>query len=290
MLVSSGRAGGSSGPAFVIQRGHHLEAISFDGSRVVRLRFGRSGDPAVSRDGKWLAFTAQRTGRAGIWISHPDGTKVRFVVNDGSEPTWAPGTQTIYFVRFFYESADQCGSIYRIGSDGHGLRRVTRAPHFHDHLQPAVSPDGRSIAFSDWRGCSGGDSSPRLRVVNPAGRRTTDLAKLAHNGYKPADPEHGAPAWSPGGNTLAFITRGRVSISRRDGTRVRFVTPQRLHVADSWTRPAWSPDGHWIAFVAYGNRDDRTALYVVHPDGTALRRVSAADWSAAPAWLPNGMP
>lgn len=35
----------------------------------------------------------------------------------------------------------------------------------HDHEDPAVSPDGTRIAFSDWDACEGGTSSPRGSVA-----------------------------------------------------------------------------------------------------------------------------
>jgi Tol biopolymer transport system component len=38
------------------------------------------------------------------------------------------------------------------------------------------------------------------------------------------------------------------------------------------TQPEWSPDGEWIAFLS--DRSGHVDLYVVHPDGTGLRRLT----------------
>jgi Tol biopolymer transport system component len=51
--------------------------------------------------------------------------------------------------------------------------------------------------------------------------------------------------------------------------------------------PRWSPDGRWIAFS--GCWSDTCQIYVVHPDGSGLRRVTHDPTGLfTPAWMPNG--
>jgi Tol biopolymer transport system component len=56
-------------------------------------------------------------------------------------------------------------------------------------------------------------------------------------------------------------------------------------------RPSWSPDGDWIAFRG-GIELDQQALYVTHPDGTGLRRLSENGRAVEPScgfpWAPDG--
>src|SRR4029079_15672002 len=128
------------------------------------------------------------------------------VIRDGWDPAWSPDGGTIYFTRFAVHREEgttyriECGSIYRVGFDGRGLRRLTNppAPGFHSHSQPAVSPDGRSIAFTDPDHCAGGITRFALRVISGAGYHTNDLAQLPGNAYS-IYPEYGGPAWSPDG-------------------------------------------------------------------------------------------
>jgi hypothetical protein len=92
-----------------------------------------------------------------------------------------------------------------------------------------------------------------------------------------------APVVNPIDGRLAFHN---LNPSAPNGPGLYLTTPlatakQRvnLNVAGaSW--PAWSPDGQWLAFADGNNAataftaDGGTNLYVVHPDGTGLNRIS----------------
>lgn len=71
-----------------------------------------------------------------IVLIRPDGSDLR-VVAEGSRPAWGPDNQRIY-----YESD---GMIWSIGVDGENAGPV---PDTQNGLEPAVSPDGRWLAFT----------------------------------------------------------------------------------------------------------------------------------------------
>jgi dipeptidyl aminopeptidase/acylaminoacyl peptidase len=78
------------------------------------------------------------------------------------------------------------GDIYIVNVDGTGLRRLT------DGLEPALSPDGKQIAFARWHDPKG------LYVLDLA--TGTERRIFAGEGVK-------SPSWSPDGKSIAFGQR-----------------------------------------------------------------------------------
>jgi Tol biopolymer transport system component len=56
-------------------------------------------DPALSPDGRWLAYASNRTGRNEIWVqAYPDGVAVRVSTNGGYEPQWSADGKELYYL------------------------------------------------------------------------------------------------------------------------------------------------------------------------------------------------
>ena len=107
-------------------------------------------------------------------------------------------------------------------------------------------------------------------------------------------------ALSPDGRTLAFISTrtGHAELWTLDlATRkLRNITNH----AGGHFRPAWSPDGQWLAISS--DRDSpnphrpdgfeliqQTDIYVLHPDGSGLRRLTHTNsFAGSPSWSPDG--
>lgn len=180
--------------------------------------------------------------------------------------------------------ADDYVHLYAMQPDGSGRRQITDFGT--DDTKPAVSPDGRTIAFVHQLE----DVAPAIATVPIDGGIVTWLT----------DPDFfvtDGPTWSPDGTELAFTaTHGegqRVYVMDADGTDARAITDERVHWPDS---PAWSPDGARIAFAASPiSGDDEPSvwdIYTVSPDGGELTNVTqTSDRSldeGGPTWSPDG--
>lgn len=309
--TAHGDSSSQTSQGLVFERDGDLYAVALNGTRTVRLTSTPVWDetePAVSLDGKWIAYTRRLDYySSSIWIRSVDGRiKRRITRGSAYDPAWSPDGRHVYFARYLsqddegpgYSYHEYCGSLFRVPVDGREpARRLTNDPSldsFHSHSAPAVSPDGSRIAFSDANQCSGGTTSIAMRVIDTSGRTTSDLSRLTGNVYNPDGEEYGAPTWSPDGRRLAFVGGFSPSVlwtANRDGSDLRRVTPRRVNAGDSFgDGPAWSPDGAWIAFASYEGSNKRTGadIYVIRPDGTGLRRLTKTRANEfSPAWLPE---
>ena len=243
------------------------------------------GRPSVSRDGKYIAYSAARNGEWEIYVMNADGTGERRLTNfhetnfvSLGPPTWLDGSILIW---------RRVGDTTRVSVIGLDAReQSTRVVVPYDAIQLRPSPDGRRLVF-----LHGGGRTPRLAVSNIDG---TGLRELS-DGRRPITN----PDWSPDGSRLVFITvdsasHGQVGIVSADGTNDRLLS--RLDPAGGipfW--PAWSPDGNRIAFQAgrYNRSkiDESTStLWILDvANGTAARVAPHTSvWlDETPSWLPD---
>ncbi len=136
----------SSGPnnAFGINR---MNSDGSDQQIVVPSPDGVSGNfsPAMSRDGKRLAFHANRDGNMEIYTANADGSDVRNLTNNPASdttPDWSPDGSKIVF------SSDRSGEyqLYTMNSDGSDAQLLFERKEFFN-FRPRYSPDGKLILF-----------------------------------------------------------------------------------------------------------------------------------------------
>lgn len=196
-----------------------------------------------------------------IWSVSPDGSdRLRLTTNDlyDGQPTVSRDGGTIVFVgdTRVLTFAPVLRQLFAVNADGTRERELALSSNA-DEYDPAIAPDGKSVAFVSDR-----DGNPDLYVGPIDGSvvlRLTATPNVAES----------APAWSPDGNWIAFIRRtdgldgaelwkmvspyspmlgppGPINIT----ALVREKDPSFLKQYNTWASPDWSPDGNLIAFSA----------------------------------------
>jgi len=182
----------------------------------------------------------------------------------------------------FVSSRDKDYAIYTMTKDGGHERRLTKNDAQNKGLpegaffqvDPAWSPDGRSIAFASRR-----YGTSDLFVMDADGRNTRRLTSKGTNETQ--------PTWSPDGRLIAFAqeSSGDIALVRADGTGS--ITVVSDPAADS--EPAWSPDGHTLAYVHRAPGTESRELWLMNADGTRRRPLThLSSFSSAPAWSADG--
>jgi serine/threonine protein kinase/Tol biopolymer transport system component len=104
---------------------------------------GKDSSPAVSPDGKLIAFRSDRDGKPRIWLKQLAGGN-EIVLSSGPDdyPRFSADSSTIFFIRRQGAST----SLYRISVLGGEVRQILDDVHSAD-----LSPDGKRIVFVRWK-------------------------------------------------------------------------------------------------------------------------------------------
>jgi TolB protein len=176
-------------------------------------------------------------------------------------------------------------TIFIANADGSGERALTEPGSL--NYSPSWSPEGDWIVFTSERA-----GPADLYRIHPDG---SGLERLTNDAAYDDQP-----AFSPDGKRIVFVSTragGRANLWTLD-IATREAT--RLTSGDGGDfRPSWSPDGKWIAFSSDRGSDLPPAkgrwerlqvadVYLIHPDGNGLRRVSEhGGFCGSPKWTPD---
>jgi dipeptidyl aminopeptidase/acylaminoacyl peptidase len=250
-------AAGVPAPLVSVERfppGAHLVFVDEHGQRVADLTDPPDGasldlHPAVSPDGKWVAYASNRGGgRSSLWIVPTDRSRPPARLTEGAsdvEPAFSPDGTHLAF------TSDRGGGLDIWMVDVHGDRagapvRVTHDPV--DEMSPAWSSRGDRIAFT---ALTPAGKEIRLVTIPPDGggaRRLTDGCD---------------PAFAPGDAFVAFVAGGAGPDTDLwaidvDGAHRRLLIRDEL--ADEMA-PRFSSDGRYLFANAIVRRDDGAPLF-----------------------------
>jgi TolB protein len=144
--------------------------MGLDGGRMKKLtsHYSDDVDPSITQDGSLMSFLSNRPGRAHIYTMDPTGIekdvkRISFVGQFNATPRFSPDGKEIVFTSWVDNGFD----LYRIGSDGNNLARLTK--DFGSNEEPVYSPDGEFIVFTSNKLISRSKATQDLYIMNRDG-------------------------------------------------------------------------------------------------------------------------
>lgn len=245
-----------------------LRQLTPDGTREVA--------PAISPDGRRIAFVSDRTGSPELYVMDADGGNPVQLTSLAAlaleSPCWSPDGQQIVF------SANPEGDhdLYVVRVDDPAQLVLLTQDQASDR-EPAWSPDGQTILFASDRRAPDHFQIYALPAdcQGSAGACESLVTQLTRS-----QNDSMSPAWSPDGAHIVFVSN-RVSrddydlyVMRADGLDARLVTlDQHGDYGSAALNPAWSRDGQWIAFAS-DRQGGRFQIFAMSPDGTTVSQIT----------------
>ncbi len=228
--------------------------------------------PALSPDGKLVAFASDRAGHGNldIWVQPAEGsdpTQLTFGPANAYQPIFSPdGTQVVF------RSEESGGGLYTVSALGGKPRLLAFGGR-----DPSFSPDGQWLAF--WVGNPGASllaGSAQAFVIPASGGAARPIASNLE--------ASNSPVWDTGGQSLLCVGRGKganqigwwiADVNRQSARPVTLQTQirrlgLRQPLGSEWIRPsAWLADGTLLISAKQGDSNNIWGMHVSR-DGSLL--------------------
>jgi Tol biopolymer transport system component len=263
---------------FEFKTGEAVDVTAGESSGAAAGRFSSGGGaaPMISPDGRWLAFARQipdgllefkghKYGpRTALWLRDMKTGAERMIM-DPIEPMVASGSKTLGVLPRYNWASDgksivimQGGKIRRLDVATKEVATVPYTARVHRTLSQMARNEFRisdgplAVKFFRWPTSTADGATIAFQAVGHIWLQDAENSTPRRLTPKSFDRLEYAPAWSPNGRELAFVTwddtgRGHVwKVSATGGAPVRLTKEEGDYVD-----PVWSPDGRSV-IVARG--------------------------------------
>ncbi|MGD9972432.1 MAG: Tol-Pal system beta propeller repeat protein TolB [Desulfatirhabdiaceae bacterium] len=243
----------------------------FDGSDARQITSNKSINlsPAMSSDGKYIAYTSYAGGKPDLYIQSLSDRKISVVDKKGMaiSPAWVPGRFELAASLSF--SGDP--EIYLLTGNGKIINKISESSGI--DLSPSFSPDGKKMAFVSRRA-----GSPQIYIQDIGSGKVDRITFYGNNNTQ--------PEWSPKGDKIVYTSLEKnvfnIVVTGVNGNGA----VQLTHGSGDNESPSWSPDGSMIVFSS--TREGVSKIYVMTAFGTDQRRlVDLSGQQSEPKWSPN---
>jgi len=247
--------------------------------------------PAMSPDGKWVAFVrstiveAENRRQGELWIVPADGSAPARRISDPAlnvtAPRWSPDGQLLSFTgrRRGAPADDEGGSIWFVRAD----RLDEPAVHIRGVEGTAIfSPDNKWIAFTKKI------AKPKAPTYASDGEKVIN-ERFKGKAYEWIQYRFDQRGYLPDPRDPAATPPEELFVVSRDGGEAKQLTTTGVTVSGV----AWRPDGGALAFIANEfQRDEyvypRADLWTVTLEGKTTRLTNDGYDHDSPAWSPDG--
>jgi imidazolonepropionase-like amidohydrolase/Tol biopolymer transport system component len=249
-----------------------IYAMPITGGEARALTTGAAWDmqPRFSPSGTEIAFTSDRGGGDNIWVMSRDGSNPRAITKESfrllNQPEWTPDGAFVV-ARKHFTSTRSLGAgemwLYHRSGVSEGVQMTKARTKQKDTNEPAFSPDGRYLYFSD-------DATPgeifeyskdpngQIYVIQRLDRKTNEIQP-----YVTGPGGAIRPTPSPDGKSLGFIRRDRYKstlylLDIASGREMPLTDTLDRDMQETWAvhgvypGMSWTPDSRSIVYWAGG--------------------------------------
>jgi Tol biopolymer transport system component/imidazolonepropionase-like amidohydrolase len=206
------------GKHFVFDMLGDLYIVDMQGGQAKALTqdFAWNIHPAVSPDGKEIAFISDRGGISNLWVMNMDGTNLRQISTEKKNlihsPKWSPDGEYIAVTKGIMSSrsipAGEIWLYHHSGGDGLAIKeRVHGKKEQNNIADPAFSPDGKFLYFTQDITGSSTFSYNRDPLKSIFAITRYELLTGAEENFVNGTGGAIVPTPSPDGKKLAFVRR-----------------------------------------------------------------------------------